>query len=176
MSFVFRTSEFEMDHEAYMNFLLRHHDQLNLPYPFALKLSFASSPLFLGKAMLVIDEESYEMVGAAGFGHGTGPGEYEDRHICQVEVAYIVEGLRRTSLFAQGLRALLEAIRADNPDVRQVQFWISASDERLNRLFAKFLALPGASRSIVNDLALIAVPFDELDAYANRLRRLASAG
>jgi len=176
MSFVFRTSEFEMDHEAYMNFLLRHHDQLNLPYPFALKLSFISSPLFLGKAMLAIEEESYEMVGAAGFGYGTGPGEYEDRHICQVEVAYIVEGLRRTSLFTLGLRALLQAIQADNPDVRQVQFWISTSDERLNRLFVKFLALPGASRSIVNDLALIAVPFDELDAYANRLRRLASAG
>src|SRR6478752_5186562 len=103
MSFEFRVSEFEMDHEAYMDFLLRHHDELNLPYTFSMKLSFISSPLFLGKAMLIISEESYDMVGAAGFGYGTGPGDYEDQHICQIEVAFIEKELRSTSLFIQGL-------------------------------------------------------------------------
>ncbi|TDF97059.1 hypothetical protein [Paenibacillus piri] len=164
-----------MDHEAYMDFLLRHHDELNLPYPFAMKLSFISSPLFLGKAMLVISEESYQMVGAAGFGYGTGPGDYEDRHICQIEVAFVEEGLRRTSLFVKGLHALVNAIKAGNPDVRQVQFWASAAEERLERLFARFLALPGSTKSIVNNLALFTVPFHELEAYCNRLRRSTSA-
>lgn len=176
MPFEFRISNFEMDHEAYMDFLIRHHDELNLPYPFAMKLSFISSPLFLGKAMLVIDEVSYRMVGAAGFGYGTGPGNYEDRHICQVEVAFIEEHLRCTSLFAQGLRALVDAIQSDNPDVRQVQFWTSTTEDRLNRLFAKFLALPGSARTVVNSLALFTVPFDELEAYCSRLRRPAVAG
>lgn len=171
MSFEFRISEFEMDHEAYIDFLLRHNDELNLPYPFAMKLSFISSPLFLGKAMLVISEESYRMVGAAGFGYGTGPGDYEDRHICQVEAAFIEKGLRCTPLFVQGLRALVNAIKAGNPDVRQVQFWASTAEEGLNRLFAKFLALPGSAKSIVNNLALFTIPFHELEAYCNRLGR-----
>jgi hypothetical protein len=175
MSFEFRICEFEMDHEAYMDFLLSHHDELNLPYPFAMKLSFISSPLFLGKAMLVINEESYHMVGAAGFGYGTGPGDYEDKHICQIEVAFIEEGLRRTSLFVQGLHALVHAIKEGNPDVRQVQFWASAADYRLDRLFAKFLALPGSTKSIVNDFALYTVPSHELEAYCNRLRKSAIA-
>jgi hypothetical protein len=170
MSFEFRVSEFEMDHEAYMNFLLRHHDELNLPYTFGMKLSFISSPLFLGKAMLIFSEESYDMVGAAGFGYGTGPGNYEDQHICQIEVAFIEKELRSTSLFVQGLRALVHAIKAGNPDVRQVQFWTSASEEGQDRLFAKFLALPGSTKSIVNTLALYTVPFHELEAYCHRLR------
>ncbi|CAH1213320.1 hypothetical protein PAECIP111891_03950 [Paenibacillus allorhizoplanae] len=171
MSFEFRVSEFEMDHEAYMDFLLRHHAELNLPYTFGMKLSFISSPLFLGKVILVINEESYDMVGAAGFGYGTGPGDYEDQHICQIEVAFIEKELRSTSLFVQGLRALVDAIKAGNPGVRQVQFWASATGEgHENRLFAKFLALPGSTKSIVNTLALYTVPFHELEAYCEWLR------
>lgn len=170
MSYEFRVSEFEMDHEAYMDFLLRHHNDLNLPYTFGMKLSFISSPLFLGKAMLIINEESYDMVGAAGFGYGTGPGDYEDQHICQIEVAFIEKELRGSTLFVQGLRALVHAIKAGNPDVRQVQFWASAAEEELDRLFAKFLALPGSTKSIVNHLALFTIPFHELEAYCNRLR------
>ncbi|CAN7247074.1 hypothetical protein [Paenibacillus sp. LjRoot56] len=170
MSYEFRVSEFEMDHEAYMDFLLRHHDELNLPYTFGMKLSFISSPLFLGKAMLIINEESYDMVGAAGFGYGTGPDDYEDQHICQIEVAFIEKELRGSTLFVQGLRALVHAIKAGNPDVRQVQFWASAAEEELDRLFAKFLALPGSTKSIVNHLALFTIPFHELEAYCNRLR------
>ncbi|KRE72955.1 hypothetical protein ASL11_07920 [Paenibacillus sp. Soil750] len=159
-----------MDHEVYMNFLLRHQDELNLPYTFGMKLSFISSPLFLGKAMLIINEESYDMVGAAGFGYGTGPGDYEDQHICQIEVAFIEKELRGSTLFVQGLRALVHAIKAGNPDVRQVQFWTSAADEEQDRLFNKFLALPGSTKSIVNNLALYTVPFHELEAYCEWLR------
>ncbi|MDR6553406.1 hypothetical protein [Paenibacillus qinlingensis] len=171
MSFQFRTSEFEMDHEAYMDFLLRHHDELNLPYTFGMKLSFISSPLLLGKAMLIISEESYDIVGAAGFGYGTGPADYEDQHICQIEVAFIEKELRKSPLFVQGFRALIHAIKKGNPDVRQVQFWTSAAeDDGLDRLFAKFLALPGSTKSIVNHLALFTIPFHELEAYCNRLR------
>lgn len=170
MSFEFRVSEFEMDHEAYMNFLLRHHDELNLPYSFGMKLSFISSPLFLGKAMLIFSEESYDMVGAAGYGYGTGPGDYEDQHICQIEVAFIEKELRRSTLFVQGLRALISAIKEGNPDVRQVQFWTSATGDEQDRLFAKFLTLPGSTKSIVNNLALYTVPFYELAAYCERLR------
>ncbi|WP_207952402.1 hypothetical protein, partial [Paenibacillus turpanensis] len=169
MSFEFRVCEYEMDHEAYVDFLLRHHDDLHLPYPFAVKLGFISSPLFLGKAILAISEESYQLVGAAGFGYGTGSGNYEDQHICQIEVAFIEKELRRTTLFVKGLRVLVDAIQAGNSDVRQVQFWAPSEHKDLNRLFAKFLALPGSTKTIVNNLVLYALPFNELKAYCHHL-------
>jgi hypothetical protein len=170
MPFLFRRCELEMDHEAYMDFLLRHHSELNLPYPFAMKLSFISSPLVLGKAMLIFSEELYQVVGAAGFVYGTGQGDYKDRHICQVEAAFILKEHRRTALFVQALQALLDAMKAGNPDVQQLQFWAAADQEELKRLFAKLSSLPGSTKSIVNSMALYTVSFHELEAYCRRLR------
>lgn len=168
MLFEFRPCKNELDHDNYMQFLLRHHDELNLPYPFAVKLSFISSPLLIGQAMLIWSDEPYDIVGAAGFVYGTGANQYEDRHVCQVELAFLQRPYRQTSLFAQGLQALIELIEAGNPDVRLVQFW--ANPERLasERLFAKLHSLPGSHRLHVNDLVCQQIDFHELQNYCRR--------
>ncbi|MDF2650586.1 MAG: hypothetical protein K0Q73_6391 [Paenibacillus sp.] len=170
MSFEFRPCELEMDYDSYIKFLLQHHDELNLPYSFAMKLSFIGSPLILGKALLGFSEEPYQIVGATGFVYGTGANDYEDRHVCQVEVAFIQKPYRRTSLFLHGLKALVDEMKAGNPDIQQVQFWASTGQEELDRLFSKFSALTGSTRSIVNNLAFYTVAFHELESYCNRFR------
>ncbi|WP_051236083.1 hypothetical protein [Paenibacillus pinihumi] len=164
MEFMFRPCELEMDDELYIQFLLEHHNNLNLPYEFAVKLSFLSSPLIAGKAMLILREEPYEVVGAAGFVFGTGPNQYEDKHVCQIETVFIRQEYRGTTLFLQGMRALAGLMKQENPAVSQVQFWAPAEIPELERLFTKFTALPGASRSIVNGLALYQAPFAQLEA------------
>ncbi|TMV50926.1 hypothetical protein FE783_09710 [Paenibacillus mesophilus] len=168
MPFQFRPCTVEMDYKAYIHFLLQHHAGLNLPYPFAMKLSFISSPLLFGKGMLIIDEEPYEIAAAAGFVYGTGANEYKDRHICQVEVAFIRSEYRRTFLFIRGLQALVDEMKAGNPDVEQVQFWTSAEQGESEKLFSKFGALPGSTKTLVNDLAFYTVPFRELEALCRR--------
>lgn len=168
MLFQFRPCNFEMDYETYIRFLLQHHDELNLPYPFAVKLSFIGSPLLFGKAMLIFSEEPYDVVGAAGFVYGTGPNQYEDRHICQVEVAFLLREYRCTSLFMQGLHALVGEMKAGNPDVEMVQFWTSENQAGLEKLFSKFHALPGSNRFTVNNLVCHQISFHELEAYCSR--------
>lgn len=168
MFFQFRPCTFEMDYEAYMRFLLQHHEELNLPYPFPVKLGFMSSPLIFGSALLLIAEESYEIAGAAGFVYGTGPNQYEDRHVCQVEVAFLRREYRRASLFAQGLQVLLGQMKAGNPDIEQVQFWVPEGQAELEKLFSKLSGLPGANRFRVNGLTCHQIPFRELEAYAHR--------
>ena len=151
-----------------MRFLLEHDSELNLPYKFGMKLSFVASPLFLGKAMLVFSEESYEVIGAAGYVYGTGANDHQDRHVCQVEVAFIREDYRRTRLFAQSMRELVNLIRKDNPEVDTLQFWIPAADASLRRLFAKLGALPGATLSPVNEMMLCKVPYTAIESYSRR--------
>ncbi|GIP40221.1 hypothetical protein J31TS4_35010 [Paenibacillus sp. J31TS4] len=168
MSFEFRHCTFEMDYESYISFLLQHHAELNLPYPFALKLSFLSSPLLLGKAMLILSEEPYEIIGAAGFVYGTGANDYKDRQICQVEVAYLLPAYRRTLLFGYALQALLDAMKAGNPDVETVQFWSPQENADLEKLFSKFGSLPGAERSVVNQLVCYRIPYAELQKAGRR--------
>ncbi|WP_248927255.1 hypothetical protein [Paenibacillus hamazuiensis] len=151
-----------------MKFLLRHCADLNLPYAFAVKLSFISSPLIFGRAMMILSEEDYDVVGAAGFVYGTGPNAYEDRHICQVEVAYLRPEYRRTTLFMQGLMTILGEIKAGSPDVEMIQFWVAEAQTVEERLFSKFLALPGSKRLIVNGLACHQILFRELEDYCRR--------
>src|SRR5690606_17619375 len=111
-----------------------------------------------------------EAVGAAGFVYGTGAHEYEDREICQIEVAYIRPEYRSGALFRGGLRALVDLIGSGNPDVTTVQFWVPAGDESLRRLLAQLAALPESSVSRVNDLDLYKLPYAELASYCLRGR------
>src|SRR5690554_4339632 len=121
MNLQYRVCELEMDHEAYVTFMVHHHNELNLPYTFATKLGFVSSPLLLGKAMIVLDEDAYEIVAAVGYVYGTGADDYEDKTVCQIEVAFIEQGHRNMTLFMRGLQALIQVITVDNPAVRRVQ-------------------------------------------------------
>lgn len=169
-SYLFRVNSLEMDSDAYLAFLVKHHAELNLPYSFATKLSFLSSPLVLGKVLMVFHEDSYEMVGAAGFVYGTSANQYEDKHICQLEVAFLQKAHRQTSLFVQSLKVLIHTIDTDNPHVTQVQFWTAADQGALTGLFSKFEILPGSTKSNKNNLAFYTIPYAELKAYALALR------
>lgn len=170
MPYLFRECRFDMDHEAYVKFVLENHERLNLPYPLPVKLSFACSPLVFGKAMLVISEETYALVGAAGFVIGTGANDHEDRDVCQAELAFLLPEYRRTSLFVRGLQALIELAKESNPDLEWFQFWAPPGDQgESTKLFSKFAALPGAYLQIVNGVTLYRIPFGELEAYARRL-------
>ncbi|THF72708.1 hypothetical protein [Cohnella fermenti] len=161
----------EPDHAAYVKFLIRHHDELNLPYSFPVKLSFFSSPLMFGQAILILEEDSYEIVGAAGYVLGTGAGEYEDRHICQIEAAYLREPYRGTTMFVRALRALLESVRSLNPDVRVVQFWTPADLGSVEALWSRWSRLPGAETRREGSLAFYSVPLAELERFCERYDR-----
>lgn len=151
-----------------MRFLLQHHDDLNLPYSFAMKLSFLASPLFNGDAMLILDEERNELAGAIGLVYGTGAGRYEDRHVCQIEIAYLLPEYRHTTLFLSGLRALIGLIKSGEPSVEQLQFWVAADNEELRELFSRLSALPDSSMELVNGMAHYKVSLQSLEAYCRR--------
>ena len=171
MHYFCRLCTTELDYEGYMKFLLRYHAELNLPYPFAVKLSFMSSPLLFGRAMLILSEEDYEVIGAVGFVYGTGVNHYEDRQICQVEVMVIRPEHRRQTLFVQVLLKLLDWIREGNQEVETIQFWVQEQPAGGNRLFTRCLALPGSERHPVNDLVCYRIPFREMESYCRRFHK-----
>lgn len=168
MAYEIRSCEFELDFELYIQFLLQNHDKLNLPYPFGMKLSFLSSPLILGNAMLIYQEETHEIIGAAGFVYGTSANEYEDRSICQVEIAFIRNEYRRTAVFARSMQFLVNLMKAGNPEVEQVQFWTVTGHDELDKLLSRFNALPGSSQSSGDNLTFYTMPYRELETYCHK--------
>lgn len=136
--YVVRPCNLEMDFDAYAKFMLAHAEDLNLPYSYGIKLSFFSSPLINGKALLILDEETNALLGALGGVFGTGEHNYEDREICQIEIVYVLEGYRGTRVFLRMLQDGLQLLREENPELQQIQFWIPAAERRLDRMAAKF--------------------------------------
>ncbi|MEK3883308.1 hypothetical protein [Paenibacillus sp. PL2-23] len=169
MHYIHRPCELEMDHSAYMKFLLSNYDQLRSPYSFPMTLSFIASPLILGQAWLIFSEEEYECVGAFSVVFGTGERNYEDREICQLSVAYLQPEVRRTPLFARTMHLLLQRLEHLNPEIKELHVWTARnSDEQ--RLLTKLSRLDGATRRATDgDLELYALPFHSLKMYSQSL-------
>ncbi|MNC48990.1 hypothetical protein D3C75_981390 [compost metagenome] len=174
MAVQFQLCQLDKDFDAYVKFLSRNYDELNLPYSYAMMLNFFASPLTMGKAMLASLEEPYTVVGAAGFVYGTSAKAYKDREICQIEVVYLLREYRTPMMFMRGLRALLREIRDGNPEVTTIQFWVSERHKSFKRLIARFSSLPGTVMEEKDGLMLYMVPFAELELFSRRFIPLTS--
>ncbi|MBD2846983.1 hypothetical protein IDH44_17435 [Paenibacillus sp. IB182496] len=56
----------------------------------------------------------------------------------------------------------------ESPAAAQVQFWPGAGPSRLQRLWAKLAALPGATRTVYEGRVLYTLPLDELEMLGAR--------
>ncbi|MNN93952.1 hypothetical protein D3C81_2124930 [compost metagenome] len=77
-------------------------------------------------------------------------------------------------MFMRGLRALLKEIRAGNPEVTTIQFWVSERHKSFKRLITRFSSLPGAVMEERDGLMLYMVPFAELELFSRRFIPLTS--
>lgn len=167
VNFIFRRCDLDMDHASYLRYLISRHDRLNLPYGFAVKLSFVASPLLFGKALLLHHEDSYRKLGAIGYTYGTGSDEYKDTENCQLEVFYIEPECRTPELLLAAASELVDCIREGEAEVRYLQFWTAAASE--GRLLRRIAGLPGASRTESGSLALYKLPLEELERWITGL-------
>ncbi|MDT9720081.1 hypothetical protein QVE09_14285 [Paenibacillus sp. ClWae2A] len=165
MSHYFAKCSTYMYQHRYMDFLLAHYNELNLPYSFPTTLSYISSPLLMdGGAMLCFDDED-EVAGAFGYIHGTGEHDYEDRHVIQLQVAFIVHEHRRSRIFIEGLQFLVQHLDeyAYEEPVQEIRFW-ALSEEANRRLFSK----------IAQQVTSTIREEGELNAYVVKLAQLRS--
>ncbi|WP_336776896.1 hypothetical protein [Paenibacillus sp. MMO-58] len=127
----------EVCQQKYMDFLLENYEDLRLPYPFLVAFGFIASPILMGQECFLCLDSGGEVIGAFGFIHGTGEGNYEDRHVVQLQVALISESYRRTRVFLQGLQTLAKHLNELNEAVSGLVFWTGMDDYAI-RLFNKF--------------------------------------
>ncbi|QCT03704.1 hypothetical protein E6C60_2993 [Paenibacillus algicola] len=127
----------ERSQHHYIDFLLSRYEDLNLKYSFSAALGYLASPLLMaGTAMLCYDEED-QICGAFSYIHGTGEHDYQDRHMIQIQAAYLDKAYRVSRWFVEGLRFLAEHLHDQEEEVTDIQFW-APGDARSQRLFSKF--------------------------------------
>ncbi|WP_248565461.1 hypothetical protein [Paenibacillus sp. L3-i20] len=158
-----------MYQRKYMDFLLTHYVDLRLPYPFPDAFGFIASPVLLGQECFLCLDDEGEAIGAFGYIHGTGEGNFEDRHIVQLQVAFLIESHRKTAVFLHGLMVLAEHMNDLNEKVTELVFWSGTEDNYTTRMFGKF-----AERTSIGESAIeyrVALP--QLNAYLAKFRRKA---
>lgn len=139
MDYYFSPCLTNMYQHRYVDFLLEHYTELKLTYPFQEAFGYIVSPLLMEGASILCFDNEEETAGAFSYIYGTGEHDYTDRHIVQIQVAFIVERHRQTGLFAKALRYLLQHIETDesNEQVTELRFWTACNDNN-RRLFEKF--------------------------------------
>lgn len=172
MGYYFSICSMERYQEKFIEFLLEHYSQLQLPYSFPVSLSFIASPVIMNKeAFLCFDEETEDIVGAFGVIFGTGEDQYQDTHIVQIQIAYIVEGHRRTRLFLEGLQFLMQYIVYLDEGVTEFRFWAPA-DDGLRRLFGKLAERTASRETAFGLLDEYRGTFADWQAYAAKFRHI----
>ncbi|ACS98866.1 hypothetical protein [Paenibacillus sp. JDR-2] len=150
----------------YVDFLLANYENLRLPYPFLVAFGFIASPILMGQECFLCLDNEGEAIGAFGYIHGTGEGNYEDRHIVQLQVALLSESYRFSRLFLRGLQVLAKHLTELKEVVTELVFWTGKDDYAI-RLFNKF-----AERNEVGELAVgYRVTLHHLNAYLAKFKR-----
>lgn len=158
-----------MYHKKYMDLLLANYESLNLPYSFPVSFNFIASPLLMedSAAILCLDDDG-EAIGAMGYIRGTGEGDYEDRDVIQVQVAFLLETYRSTMAFAHGLRFLANHLEEEAEETSELVFW-TPQDAYLARLFGKFAERTSVQGTAAGDLYAYRATTGQLKAFLTRL-------
>lgn len=162
---VCRTTRYQ---HHYIDFLLARYNDLNLKYPFPVSLSYMASPLLMDGAAILCFDDKDEICGACGYIHGTGEKDYEDRHIIQIQVAYLAESCRSTRWFFEGLRFLAEHLSDQEEEIQEILFWVPG-DSPNRRLYSKFAELTSTVEQPGSSLAGYRVHIAQLQDYLSSL-------
>jgi len=136
MSYYFQVCSSESYQDKYMIFLLEHYNELNLPYPFSISLSFLASSVLMQKEAILCFNDEDEVVGAIGYICGTAENQYKDTHVAQIQIVFFVETYRRSRLFLESLQFLVQYISQLPEPIVELRFWVPVH-LRLQRLLAK---------------------------------------
>ena len=173
MSYYFARCSTVMHEQKYVEFLLEHYQDLNLPYSFPISLSFIASPLLMedekGECFLCFSDQ-HEVIGALGYIYGTGENQYQDTHLIQIQIVYFREEYRKTTLFLHTLQFLIQYIAQLDREVKEFRFWTPANDD-LQRLFTKIADKINSLETAFGPLDEYHASFSHWYAYANKFRQ-----
>lgn len=151
--------------QRYIEFALDNYTQLNLPYPFSVSLGYIASPVLMQGEIFVAFDDDHQAIGCLSFIRGTAEENYSNREIVQIQLLYIDEHCRSSTLLRELLSMLVQCLRYLEEPVKELHFWTGA-DDRLQALIAKrFTLQPRTYQSAYGTLNFYVMPFEVLSEY-----------
>ncbi|WP_227793321.1 hypothetical protein [Paenibacillus guangzhouensis] len=169
MSYYFQVCSSESYQDKYMIFLLEHYNELNLPYPFSISLSFLASSVLMQKEAILCFNDEDEVVGAIGYICGTSENQYKDTHVAQIQIVFFVETYRQSRLFLESLQFLVQYISQLPEPIVELRFWVPVH-LRLQRLLAKLAEKTATWDTAQGEIDEYHADFKEWQAYIMKFR------
>ncbi|MNZ99894.1 hypothetical protein D3C78_1192370 [compost metagenome] len=166
MSFYFSVCSTAKYQEKYISFLLKHYTELGLPYSFQETFSYIASPVMMEKEAILMFDQDDEVAGAIGYIHGTGDKDYEDSHVIQLQILFIIEKYRGSRLLLQAAQFLAQYIDQLREPVTELRYWIPAQENALVKLSGKLAAQADFHETERGAIAEYRIPFADWHAYA----------
>lgn len=155
--------------QKYLEFLLEHYRELNMPYSFPVTFSYIASPAFMEQEAILCYSGEYDVIGAIGYIIGTGEQDYQDTYVAQIQIAFFLEPYRGTLLFVRAMQFLTQHIAQIPHEVKELRFWAPA-DDQLRSLFAKLAERTTTVETENGILEEYRAPFSAWHSLAARFR------
>lgn len=151
--------------QRYIEFVLDSYKRLNMPYPFTVALGYLASPVLMREEMFLAFDDEHRVVGCLSFIRGTAEADYQNREIVQLQVIYIEESYRSSTMLLGFLKMLVQYLNYKEEPVKELQFW-TKDDAKLRQLVTKRLAIqPHSQQTVFGQLDFYTLPFPLLEEY-----------
>ncbi|WP_052310088.1 hypothetical protein [Paenibacillus senegalensis] len=95
--------------------------------------------------IMLVENDLGELIAFIQYQYGKQPDSGE--MLLTIETAILASDYRKSRVFYEGFRSILQHILEENPEVKQVQFYALADHRYLNRLYSKFAKRSGVRQS-----------------------------
>lgn len=123
------------EYEQFARFFLEHRGEFLYPYSVKAAVHYISVSLRQGNILLAFNDRE-EAIGMLVFSLGTPDKDYEDKHIAYISFLLIRKDYRRSMLFMEGLKRVIEAVGQTGAE--EVRFKVNADNAYLRKLYGKF--------------------------------------
>ncbi|MGO4344507.1 hypothetical protein AB4Z45_03305 [Paenibacillus sp. MCAF9] len=170
MCYYFQVCSTESYQDKYLVFLLEHYKELKLPYSYPISLSFLASSVLMKKEAFLCFNEEDEIIGAFGYICGTAENQYEDTHVAQIQIVFIVDEYRRSRLFLESLQFLTQYIAQLSEPIIDFRFWVPV-DLRLHKLLSKIAERKNTWETVQGVIDEYHASFSEWQTYVLKFRQ-----
>lgn len=151
--------------QRYIEFALDSYAKLNLPYPFSVSLGYIASPVLMQGEIFLAFDDDHQTIGCLSFIRGTAEENYSNREIVQIQLLYIDEHYRSSTLLRELLSMLVQCLRYLEEPVKELHFWTGADDQLQALITKRFSLQPRTYQSVYGTLHYYVMPFEGVGEY-----------
>lgn len=159
------------DYAKVSSFLIEHRHDLHLSYMTMDMVTLLYNYITEGHLLQITNDEG-RVLGACAYYHGTPEHNFLDKETVLFDFTVFDQAVRGTRLFLKGLKYLVNTIRTEHPEVREIRMVAFADNAYVCNLYAKFNTSSYAREGLLGEEIIFCTDIDYLWTRLQKFDRL----